>query len=285
MCTTVFILACILRFLTPIDAKSSTNDGIYRGWLDGSLRQNSQQSELLPPFKKQKVINDGNDNQTTVTYADGLRYNLDEGWYEFRCSCCVAESSDESTIKPLPDVLGSFESAQQPSAYEGVIRSYLMKNDGGDLSDIANNQQMKERFGMLVKSISTLYSRMVAGDRMMDILKEMQMEQGMFETGGFESLVEFAMDSVSVDVKRPLHHRPSPIPDDSHLLNFKIGKTDEIIREVVFSEVASVMAIDLHTHLLPPSHGALCLWGIDELLTYVCLVFVYKMSKKCELQN
>jgi hypothetical protein len=37
----------------------------------------------------------------------------------------------------------------------------------------------------------------------------------------------------------------------------------------VISEVASVQVIDLHTHLLPPSHGPLCLWGIDELLTYV----------------
>eukprot|EP00536_Pseudo-nitzschia_multiseries_P018301 jgi/Psemu1/248653/estExt_Genewise1.C_23640008 len=35
------------------------------------------------------------------------------------------------------------------------------------------------------------------------------------------------------------------------------------------------MAIDLHTHLLPPTHGALCLWGIDELLTYHYLVAEY----------
>jgi hypothetical protein len=36
--------------------------------------------------------------------------------------------------------------------------------------------------------------------------------------------------------------------------------------------------IDLHTHLLPPSHGALCLWGIDELLTYHYLVAEYFMT-------
>ena len=35
------------------------------------------------------------------------------------------------------------------------------------------------------------------------------------------------------------------------------------------------MAVDLHTHLLPPTHGALCLWGIDELLTYHYLVAEY----------
>jgi hypothetical protein len=38
---------------------------------------------------------------------------------------------------------------------------------------------------------------------------------------------------------------------------------------VVTAEVQSVVAVDLHTHLLPPTHGALCLWGVDELLTYV----------------
>ncbi|OEU18027.1 hypothetical protein FRACYDRAFT_184859 [Fragilariopsis cylindrus CCMP1102] len=49
----------------------------------------------------------------------------------------------------------------------------------------------------------------------------------------------------------------------------------DTIRSIVFSEVSSAVAIDLHTHLLPPTHGALCLWGIDELLTYHYLVAEY----------
>jgi len=48
-----------------------------------------------------------------------------------------------------------------------------------------------------------------------------------------------------------------------------------LIKAVVFAEVASAKAIDLHTHLMPPTHGALCLWGIDELLTYHYLVAEY----------
>ena len=36
--------------------------------------------------------------------------------------------------------------------------------------------------------------------------------------------------------------------------------------------VASVTISDIHTHLFPPSHGELLLWGIDELLTYHYLV-------------
>jgi len=36
----------------------------------------------------------------------------------------------------------------------------------------------------------------------------------------------------------------------------------------VASAVAQAQAIDVHTHLLPPDHGTLLLWGLDALLTY-----------------
>jgi len=36
----------------------------------------------------------------------------------------------------------------------------------------------------------------------------------------------------------------------------------------VRNAVADVTITDIHTHLFPPSHGGLLLWGIDELLTY-----------------
>jgi hypothetical protein len=36
-----------------------------------------------------------------------------------------------------------------------------------------------------------------------------------------------------------------------------------------------VEVVDLHTHLFPPSHGQLMLWGIDELLTYHYLIAEY----------
>ncbi len=271
-CCTVFALAAILRFLTPIEAKAPSN-GIYRGWLDGSQRGGSDE------IKSEK--------EDTVTYADGLSYNLKEGWYEFRCSCKVASSSADNNLTPLPELLGSFDSPQQPNTYEEVIRSYLIKNDGGDLSRVASNPTTKHYFDKLVKSVSTLYARMVAGDGMLNILKEMSTKQGMFEEDGFASSFGKLNDSVSIHTKRPLHYRPSPIPDGSSLLHAKIGNTDEEIRSVVFSEVASVSIIDLHTHLLPPSHGALCLWGIDELLTYVCgdllLMFlrIWKFSNIC----
>lgn len=66
---------------------------------------------------------------------------------------------------------------------------------------------------------------------------------------------------------RPLHYRLSPLPDCSTLMHVPV--TEGTAAAVVVSEVAAAPVIDIHSHLLPPSHGSLCLWGIDELLTYV----------------
>jgi hypothetical protein len=71
----------------------------------------------------------------------------------------------------------------------------------------------------------------------------------------------------------PLHYRWNPIPDHSHIMQLPIvGMTNndqQSVDDLIVSEVASTLVIDIHTHLLPPTHGPLCLWGIDELLTYV----------------
>jgi hypothetical protein len=42
--------------------------------------------------------------------------------------------------------------------------------------------------------------------------------------------------------------------------------------EAVRKAVGSTVITDIHTHLFPPSHGKLLLWGADEMLTYHYLV-------------
>ena len=49
------------------------------------------------------------------------------------------------------------------------------------------------------------------------------------------------------------------------------------LAEVITEAVSECEVIDLHTHLFPPSHGELLLWGIDELLTYHYLVSEFFM--------
>ena len=50
------------------------------------------------------------------------------------------------------------------------------------------------------------------------------------------------------------------------------------IAQAVRDAVAQEQVIDLHTHLFPPSHGRLMLWGCDALLTYHYLVAEYFIS-------
>ncbi|MCE5326711.1 MAG: hypothetical protein LLG01_09870 [Planctomycetaceae bacterium] len=44
------------------------------------------------------------------------------------------------------------------------------------------------------------------------------------------------------------------------------------LQQAVRRCIASTPITDIHTHLFPPSHGGLMLWGIDDLLTYHYLV-------------
>lgn len=49
-------------------------------------------------------------------------------------------------------------------------------------------------------------------------------------------------------------------------------ETLSALESAVRSAVADVTITDIHTHLFPPSHGELLLWGADEVLTYHYLV-------------
>jgi len=51
-----------------------------------------------------------------------------------------------------------------------------------------------------------------------------------------------------------------------------MAMTDAEIRAAVERAARETPVTDIHTHIVPPSFGQLCLWGIDELLTYHYLV-------------
>ena len=155
-CSTVFALAAILRFLTPAESVPA-NKGVYRGWLDKVERHTIIGGTI-------------NDKEATTVYADGLSYDLEKGWYEFRCTCDMMVPSISSGERPLPELLGSFATSQQPFCYEHVVRAYLMKKDGGDLTKLASDPRTKATFTKLVKAVSCLYAKMVAGDGLLEIL-------------------------------------------------------------------------------------------------------------------
>jgi mannitol-1-phosphate/altronate dehydrogenase len=227
--------AALIRWLTP--QQKCVKDGIFVGWLDGAA--------------KPSTVEEG------VVYADGLRYNLETGWYEFKCACEIRGKSFSEYLMAL--------SGKQPASYYGIIKEYLLAPAGGDLGSLTDAMELD----ILVRAIATLVARMAAGDSLEGIMKEMLSKQGVY-THGFSTDCRLLIDGTSNTTVRTLHYQTSPVPNESRLMKTVVDATT--IGSVLFSEVASAETIDLHTHLLPPTHGPLCSWGIDELLTYVSIV-------------
>ena len=118
----------------------------------------------------------------------------------------------------------------------------------------------------LAAAIAVFYARLLAGDSLRMLLRELSHHSESAWHWDSPCSV-LAGEARNPETKSALFYRPTAIPDNSALLQIPVDSTSVV--SVVTLEVQSVVAIDLHTHLLPPAHGALCLWGIDELLTYV----------------
>mmetsp|Transcript_28580 Transcript_28580/g.33898 ORF Transcript_28580/g.33898 Transcript_28580/m.33898 type:complete len:313 (-) Transcript_28580:338-1276(-) len=199
-CATVFALAAILRFVTPAipcTTTTSEDNGIYRGWLDGFDRPTTTTSATTAQSN-----DDDDDTDGKVEYADGLSYHSKQGWYEFRCSCLIQPSnpstgtSINSTIaRSLPHYLAppphSRDTQQQTNYYGDVIRSYLLKSDGGDLSHLlapndGDDSTTTTTLDTLVQSISKMYVRMITNDDALlpVILQEMADGKGIYHPDG-----------------------------------------------------------------------------------------------------
>uniref|UniRef100_A0A7S1Y6Y3 Glucuronate isomerase n=1 Tax=Grammatophora oceanica TaxID=210454 RepID=A0A7S1Y6Y3_9STRA len=277
----VFAYASLLRWLTPKTITASgikdTSKNIFCGWLDTATDGG-----------------DDNNEPTTTTYADGLQYNLSEGWYTFKCNCFLLDDGKATNLATaLASIVSTDDNndvivaARQPSAYVSVVRQYLVCPNGGNLGEVVeSNSSSSSRRSLdeLACAISTVLARMIAGDSITGLLQE----YSTLWTQPMNILMD-TTPSASSSSSAPLHFRPyCPIPSTSRLLlsndddDFKKTPTTTTIRTheemtaVVYSEVACAKITDVHTHLFPPSHGpTLSLWGIDELLTYHYLVAEY----------
>eukprot|EP00934_Nitzschia_sp_Nitz4_P004964 Nitzschia sp. Nitz4//scaffold520_size5762//355//3675//NITZ4_009204-RA/size5762-augustus-gene-0.3-mRNA-1//-1//CDS//3329553932//4954//frame0 len=233
-----FAYAALLRWLTPLSVQPSVKPGVYIGWLD-----HQDPSAVSTPLQ----LDDA------VLYADGMQHNIEHGWYEFKCS--------------IPELASELQKCHgaQPSACEGAVRLYMINPLGGDLATIAGTPELEE----LVQATAVLYARLVSGDSLEALLCEL--DGGVY--GATFATPCQAIKEMQVARNQPLPYRRQTIPEDSCLMKCEVDQVS--IKPVVSAEVQGTIAIDLHTHLLPPSHGALCLWGIDELLTYHYLVAEY----------
>jgi hypothetical protein len=203
-------------------------------------------------------------------------------WNALTITSNEAEQRDRKIA--LPDALSRFYGPKQPCAYKNVVKAYLLHPQGGNLQTILEGGDEVEELSRVkildtfVSAVCALYARMVSGDGIILLLKEMMENQHIY-AHGFATPCACLDDCMSDhDCMHRLHYRQHPIPNTSCLMLTPGGLRKEDIYSVVFSEVRGQQVIDLHTHLLPPSHGALCLWGIDALLTYHYLVAEYFMT-------
>jgi hypothetical protein len=166
--TMAFAFAALLRWLTPVDADLADipENGVYIGWLDGFDR--TQVGSLAASIQIAAT------SESTVTYADGLRYNLEEGWYEFRCACRVDVHSTASlpaATKSVAEWLGALGNPQQSALTIHIIQAYMLAPSGGDLGSVAHANQLE----VLIEAVANLYSRMVAGEGIINLLHGLQL--------------------------------------------------------------------------------------------------------------
>ena len=173
-----FSVAAILRFLTPsregkLSKQPECQNGIYIGWLDAASG----------------AANGASNN--AVSYADELQYNLQEGWYEYRCPLKLISPVSQREIA-LPQALSNFKEQRQPSAYHDIVKAYLLHSQGGDLQSLVDDEDDADQLfntrtlDTFVSAVSTLYARMVSGDNMIQILNEM-LTGGYAFKNGFET--------------------------------------------------------------------------------------------------
>jgi mannitol-1-phosphate/altronate dehydrogenase len=157
-----FAYAALLRWLTPIpsqafnDSDAIGKSEVFVGWLDGFLASDS--AKLT-----------SRDTESAVEYADGLRYNQEQGWYEFRSSLNVpSEDMQAGETVPLTKLLQRCI-GKQPQGCSHAVRAYMLASEGGNLSSVQSVPELQA----LIDAVTVLYSRLVNGDSVLTVLKEL----------------------------------------------------------------------------------------------------------------
>ncbi|KAL7578573.1 hypothetical protein ACA910_011630 [Epithemia clementina (nom. ined.)] len=170
-----YALAVLLRWLTPDVAvkdwqrplEGGHHAVIYRGKLARIFNDDVDQQPQPPS---------DDDTAATVTYADGLRYNLQEGWYEFKCDCLVTLVDDDADDETKQDqqqlavvlaelAASSLDTTRPPpqsDCYVPVVRAYLKSASFPDVLRTTPPQQ--KGLECVVNAVAVLYARLMTGD-------------------------------------------------------------------------------------------------------------------------
>ncbi|CAH0482805.1 unnamed protein product [Peronospora belbahrii] len=205
----------------------------------------------LTPTQEAFKREDGSDLDIfTWVYANGLSANVSTGRYEF------LDGEKGSTAKILwrasQQVLGASKSSSQdfPKSARAESSSEISSGVGVAVASILSSVEgfdlTNDAYASFAADVAALYQRLVSGK-------------------------QTALETLS-DVLRN-HHTSEYLATKEDVVTF--------VRETV----ANVQIIDVHTHLFPPSHGKLMLWGINELLTYHYLVAEFLQTAPMQVEE
>ncbi|CAI5708989.1 unnamed protein product [Peronospora destructor] len=188
--------------------------------------------------------------EKTWSYDTGLTANLSTGKYEF-------DDGENGRVCQLlwrasQQVLGASKSSSHdfPKSARAKSSSEISSGVGVAvatvLSSVKGFNLTNDAYASFAADVAALYQRLVSGK-------------------------QTALETLD-DVLRN-HHISEYLATKEEVVTF--------VRETV----ASVQIIDVHTHLFPPSHGKLMLWGINELLTYHYLVAEFLQTASVQVEE
>ncbi len=147
--------AVLLRWLTPAETVNMTPmkkfRTRYRGWLNQFSREHvaAEHKTLKQP------------SATTEEYADRLAYDLNEGWYDFRCTCMIRI---DDLVYNLSHCL-----ARGQGVCRMIIRAYLVAEEGGNLQEVAHLPY----FETFVDAVGNLYADLILKNNVLGSLDEL----------------------------------------------------------------------------------------------------------------
>ncbi|KAI9918274.1 hypothetical protein PsorP6_011931 [Peronosclerospora sorghi] len=184
--------------------------------------------------------------EKTWIYANGLRANVSTGTYEFM----DGEQGRTATLlwRASQHVVQASKSSSDdgPIAPSAEVSSKLGVALASILASVEGFDLTNDVYASFAADVAALYYRLVSGKQ--------------------------TTLATLHDVLR--NH------ETSEYLTTK-DEVETYVREAV----ASVEVIDVHTHLFPPTHGKLMLWGINELLTYHYLVAEYLQTAPMQVEE
>ncbi|CAI5717022.1 unnamed protein product [Peronospora effusa] len=183
-------------------------------------------------------------------YANGLSANVSTGKYEF----LDGEKGDTARIlwRASQQVIRASKSSSHdfPKSARAESSSEVSSGVGVAVASILSSVEgfdlTNDAYASFAADVAALYQRLVSGK-------------------------QTALETLD-DVLRN-HHTSEYLA------------TKEEVATSVRQAVASVQIIDVHTHLFPPSHGKLMLWGINELLTYHYLVAEFLQTASVQVEE